>query len=97
MKRRTIEEGLEVMLRADLIEMTADADGIHYKATEKASSFVNVLISEYATDLHSRANWVIRQFEDLSEESLREQMRRIAHNWSEEFEPLETSTPSAGG
>jgi hypothetical protein len=95
MKRRTIEQGLEIMIRAGLAQMDVSDGGIHFRASDRAYGFVNVLASEYAAGLHSRASWVIDHFDDLSEASLREQMRDIFNNWSEEFEDMET--PIADG
>ena len=88
MKRKTIEQGLEVMIRAGLAEMEVSVDGIHFRASDRAYGFVNILASDYATGLHDRASWVIDHFQDLSETSLREQMRGIFDNRSEEFEPI---------
>lgn len=96
MKRKTIEQGLEVMTRAGLAEMDNSEGGINFRASDRAYGFVNILASEYAAGLQSRASWVIGHFEDLSEASLREQMRGIFDNWSEEFEHLDTGAPTDG-
>lgn len=96
MKRRTIEQGLEVMIRAGLAEIDTSEGGIHFRASERAYGFVNVLASEYAAGLRSSASWVISHFEDLSEASLREQMRGIFDNWAEEFEHIDTTTSANG-
>ena len=85
------------MIRAGLVEITTTEGGIHYRASDRAYSFVSILTSEYAASLHSRASWVINHFEDLTEASLREQLRAIADNWSEEFEHLDTPASPDGG
>jgi len=95
-KRTTIEQGLQVMIRAGLVEMDVSEQGIHFAASERAYGFVNLLASEYAGGLHSRAAWIVDHFEDLSEPSLRDQMRGIFDNWSEEFEPLEVFSTTDG-
>src|SRR3954470_8294439 len=48
MKRKIIEQGLEVMIRADLAELDAGANGIEFWASDRAYGFVNLLGSEYA-------------------------------------------------
>jgi hypothetical protein len=96
MKRKTIEQGLEVMIRAGLAEMDVSEEGIHFRAGDSAYGFVGILASEYAAGLHARASWVIEHFEDLSEAALREQMRDIFDNWSEEFEHVDTSASANG-
>jgi hypothetical protein len=96
MKRTTIEQGLQVMIRAGLAEMQVGEEGIQFVASDRAYGFVNLLASEYAAGLHSRAVWVVNHFEDLSEPSLREQMRGIFDTWSEEFEHIDLLSGQEG-
>jgi hypothetical protein len=86
-KRAAIEEGLQVMIRANLVEMNTGASGIGFCASETAYSFISVLASEYATTLHERVHWIFTRFSDLSEDALRNEMRAIFASWSEEFGP----------
>ena len=70
MKRRTIEQGLEVMIRAGLAEMSAGQAGIRFVASERAYGFVNS--SPPDTPQHSfPRNMGDRSLRDLSETSLR--------------------------
>jgi hypothetical protein len=96
-KRHAVEAGLELMIRAGLAEMTLTPDGVQFHAGEDAHHFVEILGSTYATTLHERAAWVVANFDDLSESSLRRQMRGIFASWSEEFEALGASTQDPGG
>lgn len=93
-KRTVIEEGLHVMVRAKLVEISTGGHGIEFSATDNAYSFVSVLASEYATKLHERVKWVFERFSDLSEEVLRSEMRGIFSSWSEEFVPM--ALPAGG-
>jgi len=90
-KRRTIEGGLEVMIRADLAKMNVGEDGIQFSASEDAEGFVNLLATSYASALHDRASWVVDHFGTLEETALRQEMRDISSHWSEEFEHRDTS------
>lgn len=90
-KRRTIESGLEVMIRADLAKMSVEEDGIQFSASEDAEGFVNLLATSYAGALHDRASWVVDHFGTLDETALRQEMRDISSHWSEEFEHRDTS------
>jgi hypothetical protein len=85
-KRNAIEQGLQVMLRAGLVQMTTNADGIQFVASDSANSFIDVLDSSYAVSLHDRARWVLNRFADLSEETLRRDMHTILGSWVEEFD-----------
>jgi hypothetical protein len=90
-KRRTIEDGLELMIRAGLAQMDVGEDGIRFRATEDAEGFVNLLATGYAAALHDRAFWVIGHFGTLEEAALRQAMRDVSAHWSEEFEQREPS------
>jgi hypothetical protein len=88
-KRTLIESGLEVMVRAHLVDMVSSAGGIEFRASDSAYSFVSVLASDYAVTLHDRVAWVFDRLKDLSEGSLRAEMRSIFSSWSEEFGPAD--------
>lgn len=85
-KRRTIESGLEVMIRAGLAQMDVGDDGIHFRASEDAEGFVNLLVTSYAGTLRDRASWVVNRFGSLDDAALRQEMRNVSAHWSEEFE-----------
>ena len=85
-KRQTILRGLEIMMRAGLAEMIVTDHGIEFRADEQAEGFVNILASDYARELHTRATWVVAMFGNLDENSLRQQVRQIFDAWSEEFD-----------
>lgn len=89
-KRSVIEEGLQVMVRAKLVEMGATDQGIDFIASDEAYSFISCLTSDYATTLHERVHWIFERFTDLSEDVLRSEMRTIFSSWSEEFWPVDS-------
>jgi hypothetical protein len=88
-KRTVIEEGLQVMVRANLVEMSTSDLGIEFVASDRAYSFISVLASDYAYTLHERVKWIFERFSDLSEDALRAEMRSIFSSWSEEFGPTD--------
>lgn len=61
-KRELIEHGLQVMIRAGLINVRVSADGILYAASERAISFLKLLEARYVRDLKERADWVVSQY-----------------------------------
>lgn len=85
-KRTAIEQGLQVMLRAGLVQMTTSPGGIQFVASDSANSFIDALDSSYAASLHDHARWVLSRFDDLSEEALRRDMHAILGSWVEEFD-----------
>jgi len=84
-KREAIEAGLEVMVRAGLAQAGVGDGGIEFWASESADGFTNLLETEYASQLHSRAAWVVAHFATLDEQSLRSALSSVAKHWSEEF------------
>jgi hypothetical protein len=90
-KRTAIEDGLQVMVRANLVEMATSDRGVEFVAGDNAYSFVSVLASDYATILHDRVDWILAHFPDLTEDVLRTEMRSIFSSWSEEFAQIDAS------
>lgn len=88
MKRESIEAGLEVMVRAELAHAGLGDGGVEFWASESADGFANLLETEYAGQLHSRAAWVINHFGTLDEQSLRAALSSVVTHWSEEFTPV---------
>ncbi|GAB3455371.1 ABC-three component system middle component 2 [Actinophytocola sediminis] len=93
-RRASVEKGLQVMLRAGLVDMRASGDGILYEAGDEAHSFLSALSSSYIAELRSRSQWVVEQFGALSEEAIRQQTRAIFGRW---FEATNDHDPGPGG
>jgi len=88
-KRRHIEDGLHVMIRAGLAEMSAAETGIEFWAGESSEGFLKLLESDYARALHDRAHWIVQELGAVDDANLRERMREISSHWSEEFEVIQ--------
>jgi len=88
-KRRHIEDGLHVMIRAGLAEMSAAETGIEFWASESSEGFLKLLESDYARSLHQRAEWIVQELGAVDDASLRERMRALSSHWSEEFEVIQ--------
>ncbi|MBB5070402.1 hypothetical protein BJ969_003490 [Saccharopolyspora gloriosae] len=76
-RRANVDEGLQVMLRAGLIDMRASSTGICYEAGDEAHSFISSLTSNHIAELRNRSQWVVEQFGTLSEEQIRRQTAAI--------------------
>jgi hypothetical protein len=84
MRRRLIEQGLVVLMRAGLASMTATESGFLYVATEEAPGFIEVLESPYVHQLRERAAWLTEVYAPEGTD-VREGMRQITQRWSERF------------
>ncbi|MGW2353649.1 ABC-three component system middle component 2 [Actinacidiphila glaucinigra] len=80
MRRRLIEQGLVVLMRAGLADMTADDDGFLYGATEEAASFLTVLEAPYVGLLAERAAWLASNYM-RDETDVRDGMKQITQRW----------------
>jgi hypothetical protein len=85
MRRRLIEQGLVVLLRAGLAEITVTEDGLAYGATEESESFLGIMQSPYVHALKDRAAWLVAAYID-EEIDVRGGMRRITQQWAGRFE-----------
>jgi hypothetical protein len=61
MKHDWIKAGVDAMMRAGLVSARVTEDGFRFSASENAGAFVAALGSPYATMLHERASWLVRQ------------------------------------
>lgn len=86
MKRQYVEDGLQMMMRAGLAEMSAMERGIEFWASESSESFLKLFESDYSRALHDRAHWVVNELGSIDDALLRVRMREISSHWSEEFE-----------
>lgn len=85
-KRLSLQGGLQVLLRAGLVDLIPTASGIEYLATDDAYPFVSVLNTPYALALRNRAEWATARFADLSNEDFRATLQQVFGSWVEEFE-----------
>jgi len=56
------------MMTRTLVERVIDSTGIHYCAGENAALFLASVESEYLRALKSRAEWLVSQFAEYSED-----------------------------
>lgn len=58
-RRRLLEESLQLMRRLHLVDAVADENGIGYRASEDANAFVNLMQTDYSASLRECAEWVV--------------------------------------
>lgn len=89
LKRQRIEASLRLLVRVGLVEMVTEKEGIEFVAADSAQSFLNLLESTHARRLQAQAEWVIENFDDIDDQDIRMQMRKVSSHWTEEFEVYE--------
>jgi hypothetical protein len=85
MRRRLIEQGLVVLMRAGLAEMSATEDGFLYGATEETTSFLNVLQAPYISQLKDRAAWLTATYMHEGTD-VRDGMKQITQRWTDRLQ-----------
>ena len=84
-KRTVLEHGVQLMMRAGMVEVEASNQGITYRASEAASPFLRLVRSPMLDQLCQVASWIGVEFSDLTNDAIRERMRIISSQWSEEW------------
>lgn len=93
-RRKLIERALMLMMTRELVERDITEAGIHYKAGENAAPFLSNLASGYLVALKERAQWLLGELGDFTDDRLRTIMRRFSDQWVEEFQAAERSLGS---
>lgn len=61
-RRRLVEDSLNLMRGVHMVDIRHDDDGIHFQASEDAPSFLGMLQSPYIMSLKERARWLAERF-----------------------------------
>jgi hypothetical protein len=85
-RRRVVEEGVQLMRRLHMITAIADDNGIAYQASEDASALVETMHTPYALALKSRAEWLVRKIDELSGDQLADLIAQKIDRWAVEFQ-----------
>jgi hypothetical protein len=84
-RRRLVEDGVNLMRRLHMIDADVGDNGIRFRASEEASSFVEALRSDYATTLKSRAKWLAKYLLEKSDADLAALIIDRIGRWAVEF------------
>jgi hypothetical protein len=85
-RRRLVEDGLNLMRRLHLIDSATTDNGIVYTATEDASAFVESMRSNYARELRRRAQWLANYVNTMSPDDLAKLIADRIGRWAVEFQ-----------
>lgn len=90
-RRQLIQRSLLLMMTRELVRRELQADGIRYCAGENTAPFLAALESEYLRALRERAQWLVRELADRTDQDFRALMRSFFKDWVEEFQAVERS------
>lgn len=90
-RRKVVQDALQLMMTRDLVRRRADSDGIGYYAGEAAAMFLDALQTPYLLGLKERARWLVRHLADYDDAEFDQLMRRFFDSWVVEFQNVERS------
>ena len=85
-RRGLVERGLLLMVSKGLANRRIEEFGIVYGAGEFAETLISSLTSQYIRTLTERADWVVREFGDLTEVELKARVGKYFEQWIEQFQ-----------
>ena len=85
-RRRLVEQGVNLMCRLHLVETTACDSGIVYQARDEATAFVDSLRTPYGKALRERARWLAERIRSMSDDELSVLIERKIGLWAVEFQ-----------
>ena len=90
-RRRVVQDALQLMMTRDLVVRVVDEQGISYRAGEMAAMFLGSLRTPYLKALMSRADWLVYHLADYTDAALDGLMREFFDTWVVEFQTVERS------
>ncbi|UOY94182.1 hypothetical protein MUG87_08810 [Ectobacillus sp. JY-23] len=84
-KRKIMQEGINLMYSKELLDIEYTKDGIYYKANQLSSFFIGYLDSTYALNLMKFSKMVIQRFKYYSDKELSLFVKVNIPKWGSEF------------
>jgi hypothetical protein len=84
-RRKLVESGLNLMRRLHMLEISAQEQGIYYRATEEAKPFVSLMNTKYSVLLKERAKWLAEDIGRLGYDDMKQLVVKRLGRWSVEF------------
>jgi hypothetical protein len=85
-RRRLVEQGVNLMRRLHMIDANVCADGILFQTGEEASAFVDALRTGYARELKVRAVWLAGYLAEMPDEAMAALIADRIGRWAVEFQ-----------
>lgn len=85
-RRHLIEEGLEIMERAFLLDRVADENGLSYRARDVTAAMVDLMESEYNSQLRRAARWLAHVAEVEGRDAFIQRLILGVNRWTHEID-----------
>jgi len=87
-RRRLIEDSLNLMRRLHLVSICTDERGLAYQATEEAYPVIDLMRTSYATELKERAKWLVENVCSRGDEAIHDLIENTLGRWNVEFQEI---------
>ncbi|GEO37018.1 hypothetical protein SAE02_11660 [Skermanella aerolata] len=84
-RRKLIQEGLQMLIRISLVSVIEATDGIRFVSADDAPAFVKLLATDYNRNLSDRAIWLAQRAQRQGDSFFAE-MRAYIDRWTLEFQ-----------
>lgn len=84
-KRKVMQEGINLMYSRELLDIEFTPRGIYYKANEITSAFVSYLNTTYASEVSRYSKLVIDKFNSYSDDKINLFINENLQKWGSEF------------
>ena len=85
-RRRLVENGLNMMRRLHMVEVAAHKGGILYSASDEAEPFVELMSTQYSNLLKERSKWLAEDIGKLNHKEMRDLIIDRLDKWTIEFD-----------
>lgn len=85
-RRQLLETSIDLMRRCHLIEQVATDEGLLYRASDEAATYVELLESPYSNQLKRCARWIAEQLEGSGRSDFMNSIRARIGDWSDAFQ-----------
>ncbi|TYS17098.1 hypothetical protein FZC78_10810 [Rossellomorea vietnamensis] len=84
-KRKVMQEGIDLMYSRELVEIVYTKGGVSYRANDLSAYFIDYFDSIYAREIRNYSHWLNETFSHLSDKELEEYIDENIHKWGSEF------------
>lgn len=88
-RRKLVQDGLELMKRYNLINIVNDENGFSYQASDESNFIVDLIVSDYGVELKNRASWLFNKFSDLDYNDFKRMIEESLGRWNVEFQEIQ--------
>lgn len=81
-RRRLVEQGVALMMRASVLEQITDASGISFRAHETASAMLDLMGTSYNRRLQVAAHWLASKAQPEGHTKLIDNLKNKVDRWS---------------